>query len=120
MTSVFSGLDRLPLSDGRDGLSGDLARAGYLRGAFDRHGEQWSTWFQTELVLSRPGLLSRCAALLQRHVPDSADRIAARGAPAVALAAAVSLHANIPMLFCIDEEDGSVRVGGDLFPGARI
>jgi uridine monophosphate synthetase len=120
MTLRVSGLDHLPTSQRRrDGLRDDLARAGYVRGAFARQDGQWPMWFRTDLVLSRPGLLARCASLLEPCVPANTDRLAARGAAAVALATAISLNTNIPLLLCADE-DGSVHVHGERFPDARV
>ena len=117
----FRGLEAVPRSTNRrDSLTADLRRAGYLRGAFAQDGEQWPTWLQTELVLSRPGLLERCAALLQNDLPDDADRIAARGAPAVALATALSIRSNVPLLFLTEREGAGPEVAGDLFPRARV
>ena len=79
----------------RHALVGDLARGGYLLGDFaDGRGR----WFQSDLVLTRPGILARCADLLAEHVPPETDRIAARGVTAIALATALSLRTDAPLL----------------------
>jgi orotate phosphoribosyltransferase len=72
-------------------------------------------------VLTRPGILSRCAGLLAGWVPDDTDRLAARGDTAVALAAAISLRTGAPLLFASEAPpDEPIKFGGDLFPAARV
>ena len=97
----------------RDALAGDLGRGGYLRGAF-AHGA--SHWFQTEMVRARPGVLARCADLLAGAVDPDADRLAARGPVAVALATAVALRTDLTLM--LEREEGGFA--GDVFPGARV
>jgi orotate phosphoribosyltransferase len=104
----------------RAALAGDLGRGGYLRGAFPRDGGQTRLWFQNELVLTRPGVLARCADLLTGHVPARADRLAARGAAATALAAALALRTDLALLLEPDVPGDPARFAGDSFPGARI
>ena len=101
---------QLPLSaEARLALAGDLGRGGYLRGAYALA----PRWFQTDLVLTRPGVLDRCATLLAAAVPDDADRLAARGACAVALATAIALQTGALLLL-------GEGFAGDAFPGARV
>jgi orotate phosphoribosyltransferase len=114
----------------RSQLAGDLQRAGYIRGWFGHGGSAEATWFETELVLTRPGILRRCAAVLSQGLPERTDRLAAHGAPALLLAGALSLQAWIPLLFLrADLPPGRWRadspqlhdhVRGELFPGARV
>lgn len=117
-------------SEQRSRLAGDLRRAGYIRGLFGPEGSGRATWFETELVLTRPGILSRCASLMKRGIPENTDRLAARGAPALVLATALSLQTWIPLLLWRENEpaphattpgpNGERAVEGELFPGARI
>lgn len=96
-------------------LAGDLARGGYLRGDFGRAGR----WFQTELVLARPGVLRRCAELLAEAVDPRADRIAARGPAALALATAVALRSDLTLLLETGDDAHPAAFAGDRFPDAR-
>jgi len=110
-------------------LAGDLRRAGYIRGSFGPDGAAGTTWFETDLVVTRPGILRRCAALLEQGIPERTDRLAARGGPALALATALALQTWIPLLLWGPGElsspgreqvpDGDA-VQGELFPGARV
>lgn len=101
----------------RDALAGDLGRGGWLRGSFAYADGEARRWFQTELVLARPGVLARCAELLRAHVAADADRLAARGPVAVALATALALRTDLALL--LEAEDGE-GFAGDTFPGARV
>ncbi len=109
-----------PIPVDRDALAGDLGRGGYLRGTFRRGDDASRLWFQTELVLTRPGVLTRCAGLLTGHVPARTDRLAARGAAATALAAAISLRTDLALLLEPATPSGPLRFVGDDFPGARV
>lgn len=114
---------KLATATGSGTLAGDLGRGGYLRGAYSGNGDADGRWFQTELVLTRPGILARCAELLRAALPADADRLAARGSTAVTLATATGLAAGIPLLVGEEaaaepEQDGS-RFQGEPFPGAR-
>lgn len=120
--------DEQRLHEQRLRLAGDLRNAGYIRGAVVSHAAAPDLWFETELVLTRPGLLSRAAAALQKGIPEQVDRLAARGAPALLLAAALALRTGIPLLFWREQDgrtgtiaasDGST-VEGELFPAARV
>jgi orotate phosphoribosyltransferase len=113
----------------REHLACDLRNAGYTRRAFGLRGSAGTVWFETELVLTRPGLLGRCAAVLEPAIPEETDRLAARGSPALALATALSLRIGIPLVFLAEREDPSSDdpangdgspVAGELFPGARV
>lgn len=101
----------------RDALAGDLGRGGYLRGSFAYADGNARHWFQTELVLARPGVLDRCAELLRAHVDPEADRLAARGPAAVAVATALALRTDLTLLL---EPEGKTGFAGDVFPGARV
>jgi orotate phosphoribosyltransferase len=103
----------------RRALAGDLGRGGYLRGAYEFAGGASARWFQTDLVLTRPGVLSRCAELLAPELPPDADRLAARGPTAVALATALALATGAQLVLGADRPDGP-RFDGDVFPGARV
>ncbi len=103
----------------RIALAGDLGRGGYLRGAYAFDGGASARWFETNLVLTRPGVLSRCAERLVPKLAADADRLAARGGSAVALATALALATAVPLLLGADGTDG-VRFAGDVFPGARV
>jgi orotate phosphoribosyltransferase len=106
----------------RDELAGDLRRIGYLVG--DLRGESRGgtrTYFERDLALTRPGILSRCAELIEELVPSGIDRIAVGGQAALALATALSLRTSVALLF-VDLDaagDGEPRVHGDAFPGAK-
>jgi orotate phosphoribosyltransferase len=100
-----------------DALAGDLSRGGYLRGAFAFEGGASARWFRTDLVLTRPGVLERCADRLIEALPADVDRLAARGPAAVALATALALRTGVQLLL---GEDGPGDFGGDVFPDARI
>ncbi len=108
----------------RDVLAGDLARGGYLRGAFAGSGLAVDRWFRTDLVLCRPGVLQRCAELLAAAIDPRADRLAARGAAATALATAVALRTDLSLLLPAPatggDGDGAPAFTGDLFPAARV
>lgn len=108
-----------PLAIDRDALAGDLARGGYLRGAFPMAGTTPERWFETELVLARPGVLDRCAGLLAEAVDRRADRLAARGATAVAVATALALRTDLTLLLEHSATAG-VSFAGDVFPAARV
>lgn len=101
----------------RAALAGDLGRGGYLRGSFAYADGNARHWFQTELVLARPGVLDRCAELLRAHVDPTADRLAARGPAAVAVATALALRTDLTLLL---EPEGQTGFAGDVFPGARV
>lgn len=102
-------------------LAGDLGRGAYLHGSFSHRGNSQQTWFQSDLVLTRPGILDRCARLLATRIPEDTDRIAARGTTAIALATAISLHTDAALLLGNSGNDGEPIVfGGDLFPGTRV
>jgi orotate phosphoribosyltransferase len=103
----------------REALGADLGRGGYLQGTFVRGAVQ-GHWFQTDLVLTRPGILRRCAELLAARIPENTDRIAARGATAVALATSVALRVNASLLLGESGAGGDVEFVGDYFPGARV
>lgn len=102
-------------------LAGDLARGGYLRGDFG-HPRGSTTWFETELVLARPGVLRRCASLLAAAVDARADRLAARGPAALLLAGALALQTDLTVLPEGRGDGGPTGpvFTGDLFPGARV
>jgi orotate phosphoribosyltransferase len=102
----------------RAALAGDLGRGGYLQGAHIR-GVVQPHWFQTELILTRPGVLERCATLLAERIPENTDRLAARGAAAIALATAVALCTDVQLLLG-EAQDESISFSGDAFPGARV
>lgn len=108
----MSGVDRTT-------LAGDLGRGGYLRGTYAFEGGASARWFQTNLILTRPGVLSRCAELLAPQLPPDVDRLAARGAPAVALATALALTTGVQLLLGAETPDG-IEFAGDIFPGARV
>jgi orotate phosphoribosyltransferase len=99
-------------------LAGDLARGGYLHGSFPFAGGAASRWFETELVLTRPGVLARCAGLLAAAVDPRADRLAAGGPGPLLLAAALGLATDVALLVG-DEREGPA-FHGDAFPGARV
>jgi orotate phosphoribosyltransferase len=102
----------------RAALADDLRRIGYLVGDLrgrDRGGGD--SYFEKDLVLTRPALLSRVAAELEDELPESSDRIAASAPASVALATTLSLRSGIPMLF-VNRRDGSVV--GDAFPDAQV
>lgn len=101
----------------RTALAGDLGRGGYLRGSFAYADGNARHWFQTELVLARPGVLDRCAELLREHIDPQADRLAARGPAAVAVATALALRTDLTLLL---EPEGQTGFAGDVFPGARV
>ena len=111
-------------------LAGDLGRAGYIRGLFGPEGSSRTTWFETELVVTRPGILTRCVGLLEKGVPERTDRLTARGAPALVLATALALQTWVPLLLWPEngaairpdppDSDFSKVVEGELFPGARV
>jgi orotate phosphoribosyltransferase len=97
-------------------LAGDLRRIGYLVGdlrAEARGGPR--TYFEKDLALTRPAVLSRCAELIETLMPDDVDRVAAAGSAPVALATAIALRSSIALLFITS--DG--HVSGDTFPAAR-
>ncbi|MCW3014411.1 MAG: pyrF [Solirubrobacterales bacterium] len=108
-----------PVAVDRQVLAGDLARGGYLRGAFAHPSGATSRWFETELVLARPGVLHRCAELLAATIDPRADRLAARGPAAVALASALALRTDLTLLLESRGEPATAFTG-DLFPGARV
>lgn len=104
----------------RSELAGDLRRIGYLVG--DLRGESRGgtrTYFERDLALTRPGVLSRCAELLEALMPASADRIAVGGQAALAMATALSLQTSVGLLFIdVDGSAEDICVHGDCFPGA--
>ncbi|MEV6930416.1 hypothetical protein AB0M46_38855 [Dactylosporangium sp. NPDC051485] len=70
-------------------LAADLWAASTAGAGYDDVAARW---------LSRPTLLRRLAAGLARHIPATADRIAAGGPGAAALGAAVSLWTGLPFV----------------------
>jgi orotate phosphoribosyltransferase len=102
-------------------LAGDLARGGYIRGAFVfATGEEASTYFEKYLVLSRPGLLRHAAELLRPQLPEDADALAADGAGSLMLATALSLSMNLPLLpWRSDVHQSRGAFAGEVFPGMR-
>jgi orotate phosphoribosyltransferase len=108
-------------ADSRTALAADLARAGFVRGSFVfAGGRESSTYFDKYLVLTRPGLLSRCADMLAPLVDDDADRLAARGSGALLLAAALAERRGVPLLVPKQSVGHGPSYGGELFPGARV
>lgn len=122
-------------------LARDLRHGAYLHGSFSHRGGSHQTWFESDLVLTRPGILDRCASLLAARVPENTDRLAARGTTAIALATAISLHTDSALLLAraVDlngasntgerdlepptaDRTGEERIvfRGDLFPGTRV
>jgi orotate phosphoribosyltransferase len=103
----------------RAALAGDLGRGGYVRGVRGEAAQSGGSWLRTDLVLTRPGILTRCATLLHSELPPRTDRLAARGPAAIALAAAVSLRAGTLLLLGDVDAAGTVTFAGEPFPGAR-
>jgi orotate phosphoribosyltransferase len=120
MTAPVTPASRALIADRRTALAGDLQRAGYVRGFFTfAGGSESSTYLDKYLVLTRPGLLSRCADLLAEDLPANTDRLCARGSGAIVLATAIALRSGIPLIVPRETPGPVWEVGGEVFPGAR-
>jgi orotate phosphoribosyltransferase len=109
------------VADRRTALAGDLRRAGYVRGFFTfAGGSESSTYLDKYLVLTRPGLLSRCADLLAEELPKETDRLGARSSGAIVLATAIALRSGIPLIVPRETPGPGWEIGGEAFPGARV
>lgn len=99
-------------------LAADLARGGYVY----RHGEsaERDRYFDKYLVLSRPGLLTRCAQLLNELLPELCDRLAVTGVATGALGAALGQESGIPILYALDTGTPEMRFGGEMFSDLRV
>lgn len=109
------------IADRRSALAGDLRRAGYVRGFFTfAGGSESSTYLDKYLVLTRPGILSRCADLLAEDLPEHTDRLCARSSGAIVLATAMALRSGIHLIVPRETPGPVWEVGGEVFPGARV
>lgn len=102
----------------RQELAADLSRGGYVfHESADVHSAE--RYFEKHLVLSRPGLLSRSAALLADLVPADTERLAVVGVAASTLATALSQHSGIPLLLGRQRGDGEVQFDGERYSGVK-
>jgi orotate phosphoribosyltransferase len=103
------------VTDTRAELIADLGRGGYVY-VREPDGMRW--YFDKYLVLSRPGMLARCARLLADMVPESVERIAVTAPAANALGVAVALQTGTMLMLGTDRSDGEIQFHGE--QGARV
>ncbi|MDO8210159.1 hypothetical protein [Conexibacter sp. CPCC 206217] len=98
-------------------LAADLGRGGYVLRAGGAPHER--RWFEKALVLSRPGLLQRAAALMAALLPPGCERLAVTSVPSAALGAALAQATGVPLLLGSTRDDGTIAFEGEAYPGMR-
>ncbi len=103
-------MPQLEAPDVRAELIADLSRGGYV---YSREGDSLSWYFDKYLVVSKPGVLSRCARLLAEMVPESVERIAVTAPAATALGTAVALRTGTMLSMGSDRPNGDIELFGE-------
>lgn len=113
MRKTFS----VPREQLRAELAVDLAKGGYVFVQDDCRGRRY---FDKYLVLTRPGLVARCAELLVDLLPHNCEALAVTAPANSVLGAVVAQKSGFPLL--VSRDDGlpaAAPFGGEAYSGIR-
>lgn len=98
----------------RQELAADLSRGGYVyRGDAEAEGDP--RYFDKQLVLTHPGLLTRSARLMADLVPTECERLAVTSIASTTLGTSLSQETGVRLMLGNEGADEQIEFGGEVY-----